>query len=380
LLTGQEHGRTIPLPELVAMDSLSSWPYHHARWNPDNVHISMAEERSQRRLAAILAADVVGYSRLMELDEKATLAALKERRHRILNPLVSQYHGRIVKLIGDGVLVEFASALDAVECAVDLQRRMAEANADMPEDRRIVLRIGVNLGDVMVEAGDLYGDGVNIAARIERLAGAGEIWIAASVHHQIENKAAHLDFEDLGSRGLKNMARSVQVFRVHSLSSGTRARSERDERPLPVPEKPSIAVLPFKNISGDPEQEYLSDGITEDIITELSRFHSLFVIARNTSFQYRGKDVDVKRVGRELGVRFVLEGSIRRLGDRMRLTTQLIDTLSGSHVWADRYDKDVHDIFALQDDVVQTVAATVSGRVEAARALPDQLEYPALAK
>jgi TolB-like protein len=326
----------------------------------------MVEERQQRRLAAILAADVVGYSRLMELDEQATLAALKERRQRILNPLVSQYHGRIVKLMGDGVLIEFASALDAVECAVDLQRRMAEANSDIPEDRRIVLRIGVNLGDVMVEAGDLYGDGVNIAARIESLTEPGEIWIASGVHDQIENKATHLEFTDLGIRESKNIARSVRVFRVHPQSSAILVHTDPNKTPLPLPDKPSIAVLPLNNISGDPEQDYLSDGITEDIITELSRFRSLFVIARNTSFQYRGKNVDVKRVGRELGVQFVLEGSIRRIGNRVRVTTQLIDTLSGSHVWAERYDRDLQDILTLQDDAVRTVAATVGGRVEAA--------------
>jgi adenylate cyclase len=326
----------------------------------------MAEERAQRRLAAILAADVVGYSRLMELDERGTLAALKERRHKILSPLVSHHHGRIVKLMGDGVLVEFASALDAVECAVELQRSMAKANAKLPESRRIVLRTGVNLGDVMVEGGDLYGDGVNIAARIEGLAEPGEIWIAASVRDQVENKTVGLDFEDLGKHDLKNMARAVHIYRVHPQSADIRERPEWHQTTLTLPEKPSIVVLPFNNMSGDPEQEYFSDGITEDIITELSRFRGLFVIARNTSFQYRNKNVDVKRVGRELGVQFVLEGSIRRLGDRMRVTTQLIDTLSGSHVWADRYDRDLHDIFAVQDDVVQTVAATVSGRVEAA--------------
>jgi adenylate cyclase len=326
----------------------------------------MAEERTQRRLAAILAADVVGYSRLMEQDEAGTLAALKTRRREILDPLVTKHQGRVFKVTGDGALVEFASAVNAVHCAVDLQQAMAVANANQPDHQHIVLRIGINLGDIMVEGSDLYGDGINIAVRIESLAEPDEIWITASVHDQIDNKSAGLDFDDLGNREMKNMARSVHVFRVHPQSSAMRERFGGDRKPLSLPEKPSIAVLPFNNISGDPEQDYLSDGITEDIITELSRFRSLFVIARNTSFQYRGKTVDVKRVGRDLGVRFVLEGSIRRLGPRMRIATQLIDTQIGSHIWADRYDRDLHDLPALQDDVVQTVASTVSGRVEAA--------------
>jgi TolB-like protein/Tfp pilus assembly protein PilF len=314
----------------------------------------------ERRLAAILAADVVGYSRLMERDETGTVAALKEARRAILSPLVARYFGRIIKVMGDGVLVEFASAVNAVGCAVELQKKMTEAAAGEPDDRRIVLRIGINLGDVIVEGDDLYGDGVIIATRIQALAEPGDTWIAASVYDQIEKKLA-LDFEDLGLREIKNIARPVHVYRIvpdqapAQTTSGTGA-----------PAKPSIAVLPFTNMSGDPEQHYFSDGITEDIITELSRFHDLFVIARNSSFQYQGKAIDVKRVGRELGVHYVVEGSVRRVGGRIRIVAQLVDAGSGNHLWAERYDREMQDIFAVQEDVAQSVAATVSGRVEAA--------------
>jgi TolB-like protein len=322
----------------------------------------MSDQAPQRRLAAILAADVVGYSRLMQADEAGTLAALKSRRAEILQPLVSKHRGRIIKVMGDGVLVEFASAVEAVSCAVALQEAMAVANEAAEESHRVVLRIGINLGDVMVEGGDLYGDGVNIAARLEGLAEPGCVVVAQTLLDHVRGKTS-LTFEDLGEQSLKNIVAPVRIYRVSR--AVTPAAAMVPPKSLALPDKPSIAVLPFNNMSGDPEQEYLSDGITEDIITELSRFRSLFVIARNTSFQYRGKDIDVKRVGKELGVQFVLEGSIRKLGDRMRVTTQLIDTLSGSHAWADRYDRDLHDILALQDDVVHTVAATVGGRVEA---------------
>jgi adenylate cyclase len=255
----------------------------------------MAEQRAQRRLAAILAADVVGYSRLVEQDEAGTLAVLKERRKGILGPLVNEHHGRIVKVMGDGVLVEFASAVNAVECAVELQKRMAAANDEVSEQRRIVLRIGINLGDVIVEGGDIYGDGVNVAARLQEIAEPGGICVSASVRDQVRTKVA-LGFDDLGECQLKNIAAPVPVYRVGS--------SFFAAAPPSLPDKPSIAVLPFGNLSGDPEQQYFSDGITEDIITELSRFHSLFVISRNSSFQYRGKAIDVKRVGRELGVQY----------------------------------------------------------------------------
>jgi len=317
--------------------------------------------KTSRRLAAILAADVAGYSRLMEQDEAGTLAALKERRTGILAPLVAEHHGRIVKVMGDGVLVEFASAVNAVACAVELQKRMAAANNGLADERHIVLRIGINLGDVVAEGGDLYGHGVIIGTRLQALAAPGDIWIAASVHDQIEKKLA-LNFEDLGPREIKNMARPVHVYRI-----GTDALPAKITGGTGVPAKPSIAVLPFTNMSGDPEQQYFSDGVTEDIITELSRFRSLLVIARNSSFQYRGKDIDVRRVARELDVDYVIEGSIRRLDDHLRITAQLVDARTGNHVWAERYNRNMQDVFALQEEMAHSIAATVGGRVEAVR-------------
>jgi adenylate cyclase len=290
----------------------------------------MAEERAQRRLAAILAADVVGYSRLMQLDESGTLAALKARRSEMLKPAVSKHHGRIVKFMGDGVLIEFPSAVDAVECAVQLQEAMDTANSGLPEDKRIVLRIGINLGDVMVEGTDLYGDGVNVAARLEALADEGIVFVSQTVFSHVKGKTK-LVFEDLGEQSLKNIAEPVRVYRV----SGTAPQS-LEVVPGNVAQllKPSIAVLPFTNISADQDQQYLSDGITEDIITELSRYNELFVIARNSSFRYRGESVDMKRVGRELGVEYLVEGSIRKAGNRFRITAQLIEAASGNGCFA----------------------------------------------
>jgi TolB-like protein/tetratricopeptide (TPR) repeat protein len=321
----------------------------------------MAEERAQRRLAAILAADVVGYSRHMEQDEAGTLAALKQRRKGILMPLVAEHHGRIVKVMGDGVLVEFGSAVNAVQCAVELQRGMAAANDGVADERRILLRIGINLGDVVIEGGDLYGDGVIIAVRLQPMAEPGGICVSGNVHEQIGNKLP-LAFEDLGPCEVKNMAKPVPVFRVQ-----IDGRSVEDTTTRQIQQsKPSIAVLPFTNMSGDPEQQYFSDGITEDIITELSRFLDLVVIARNSSFQYRDKAVDVKRVGRALGVQFVVEGSVRRIGERIRITAQLVNAASGAHVWAERFDRDQQQIFAVQDEVVRTIVGTLVGRLNAA--------------
>jgi TolB-like protein/Flp pilus assembly protein TadD len=319
----------------------------------------MAEERVQRRLAAILAADVVGYSRLMERDEAGTLAALKARRRDVLSPLVAKHQGRIFKTTGDGVMVEFGSAVNAVQCAVDLQQGMAAANADQPEDWRIILRIGVNLGDVMVEGSDLYGDGVNIAARLEGLAEPGGILLSGTAHDHIRNKIK-LGFEDLGFQTLKNIAEPVRAYRI----AGTVAAAAVP--PQTAIDRPSIAVLPFTNMSGDPEQEYFSDGITEDIITELSRFRDLFVIARNSSFQYRDKAVDTRRVGRELGVQFIVDGSVRKSGDRLRINAQLIDALSSNQLWAERYDRDCVDVFAVQEELAHAIAATVGSGVELA--------------
>jgi TolB-like protein len=315
-----------------------------------------------RRLAAILAADVVGYSRLMEQDEAGTLAALKARRANILAPLVRQHEGRIVKVMGDGVLVEFASAVNAVACAVELQKRMAAANDGVSEDRRVVLRIGINLGDIMVEGGDLYGDGVNIAARLQELADPGGICVTGKVHDEVRRKL-DLAFESAGEQTLKNFAEPLRIYRT----GGERERRPTAGRAL-SPEKPAIAVLPFVNMSGDPEQEYFSDGITEDIITELSRFRSLHVIARNSAFAFKGKAAKVQETAKELGAAYVVEGSVRRVGARIRITAQLIEAAGGTHLWAERYDRPAEEVFAIQDDVVRTVAATLAGRLEAAGA------------
>ncbi|HXV26135.1 MAG TPA: tetratricopeptide repeat protein [Alphaproteobacteria bacterium] len=317
----------------------------------------MAEERVQRRLAAILAADVVGYSRLMELDEAGSMAALKARRKEVLEPLVARHQGRIFKVIGDGVLLEFASAVNAVQCAIDLQHDMAAANVGESEDRHIVLRIGVNLGDVMIEGSDLYGEGVNIAARLEALAEPGGIIISGTTYDYIRNKVK-VGFDDLGNQTLKNITEPIRAYRVASTPTVAFTVSK------PVSDKPFIAVLPFTNMSGDPEQEYFSDGITEDIITELSRFRSLFVIARHSSFAFKGKAVTVQQVGRELGVEYVLEGSVRRAGNRVRITAQLIDARTGAHIWAERLDRDMGDLFAMQDEVTERIVATIASRLE----------------
>ncbi len=318
----------------------------------------MAEERAQRRLAAILAADVVGYSRLMEKDETGTLAALKQRREGILKPLVAQHHGRIVKFIGDGMLVEFASAVNAVQCAIELQGRMAEANGELPDHQAIVLRIGVNLGDVVIDGLDIQGDGVNVAARLEAMAEPGGICISSSVFEQVDRRVAAA-YDDLGEQALKNISRPVRVYR---LTAGTEV--VRSDVGSPVPTKPSIAVLPFANMSGDPEQEFFVDGLTEDIITALSRISALWVIARTSTFTYKGKSMDVKRVARELGVRYVMEGSVRRAGDRVRVSAQLIDAAAGGHhVWAERYDRPLADIFEIQDEITRSVAASTETQV-----------------
>ena len=321
----------------------------------------MTEIRAQRRLAAILAADVVGYSRLMEQDESGTLAALKARRQNVLAPVLSQFNGRIVKVMGDGVLVEFGSAVDAVQCAVQLQDAFFKENQVLPEEKHIVLRIGINLGDVIVEGTDIYGDGVNIAARLEGLAEPGGICISGSVHEQVKRKL-DLSFDDMGLQSVKNIAEPVSVYRIRGPMAKTGVRHA--ETPPMQSERPAIAVLPFTNMSGDPEQEYFSDGITEDIITELSRFRSLLVIARHSSFAYKGKPVTVQQVGRELGVEYVLEGSVRRVGERVRITAQLIEARTSAHIWADRLDRDLANLFAMQDEVTERIVTTIADRLE----------------
>jgi len=317
----------------------------------------MSEQAPRRRLAAILAADVVGYSRIMQADEAGTLAALKARRRDILQPMVAQHHGRIVKLMGDGVLVEFDSAVSAVQCAVDLQQAMAVANRDLSDDRRIVLRIGVNLGDVMVEGGDLYGDGVNIAARLEAFADPGSVVISRTVFDHVRGKVK-VGFDDLGKRDLKNIAGPVRIYRLQ-LDGETVV----GQPVLTLPDKPSIVVLPFDNLSNDAEQQYFSDGISEDIITDLSKVSGLFVIARNSAFTYRGRSVKVQEVSRELGVRYVLEGSVRKTGNRVRIAAQLIDGTTGGHLWAERYDRELTDIFAVQDEVTREIVSALAVRL-----------------
>jgi TolB-like protein/class 3 adenylate cyclase len=328
----------------------------------------MAEARVERRLAAILAADVVGYSRLMGIDEEGTLAALKAYRRELVDPKIAEHRGRIVKTTGDGALVEFASAVDAVRCAMEIQRAMAGRNAAVPEDRRIEFRMGINVGDIIIDEGDIYGDGVNIAARVETLASPGAICLSDNAYQQMKGKLA-LDVSDMGEQQLKNIAQPIRVYIIRL--DGAPARPV-----LTLPNKPSIAVLPFANMSGDPEQEYFADGISEDIITAVSKLRWFFVIARNSSFVYKGKAVDVKHVGRDLGVRYVLEGSVRKSGQRVRITAQLIDASTGNHIWSDRYDGELTDVFALQDKITNSVAAAIEPRLLEAEGVRSQSRSP----
>ena len=323
----------------------------------------MAAERAERRLAAVLAADVAGYSRLMGADEEGTLAALKAIRRELGDPKIAEHRGRIVKTTGDGLLVEFPSVVDAVRCAVEIQRGMAERNAALPEGKRIDFRIGINLGDIIVEDGDIFGDGVNIAARLEALAEPGGICIGGAAHEQVRDKL-DFSFEDMGEQQVKNIARPIRVYRVRPQRT---AQAEAVPPAAPtLSDKPSIAVLPFQNMSGDPEQEYFADGMVEEIITALSRIRWFFVVARNSSFTYKGQPVDVKQVGRELGVRYVLEGSVRKGGNRVRITAQLIDAETGAHLWADRFDGSLEDVFELQDRVAASVAGVIEPTLQAA--------------
>src|SRR4249919_329564 len=357
------------------------------------------QARVERRLAAILAADVAGYSRLMGADEEGTLERLKALRRELLDPKIAEHNGRIVKTTGDGLLVEFPSVVDAVRCAVAVQQAMPERDTGVAADSRIELRIGINLGDVIVEPDDLYGDGVNIAARIEALADAGGVFVSNTVHDHVRDRLPFI-FEDLGEQQVKNIARPVRVYRVRDalthpaanapgspLSRNAGEGTERRRReageggaPLPLPDKPSVAVLPFANMSGDAEQEYFVDGIVEDIITGLSRIKWFHVIARNSTFVYKGRAVDVKQVGRDLGVRYILEGSVRKLGNRVRITSQLIDATNAVHVWAERYDRALDDIFALQDELTISVVGAIEptlreAEVERARRKrPDSLD------
>ncbi len=338
------------------------------------------ESRTARRLAAILAADVVGYSRLMGADEEGTLAALKGHRKELIDPLIAQHQGRIVKTTGDGLLIEFASIVDAVRFAVVMQQGMKDRNANLDDSRRIRLRVGINVGDVIVEEGDIFGDGVNVAARLEALAEPGEICVSATVREHVGEKLP-IGFADLGEHSVKNIARPVHVYRIETRAEPKTASTGKPEPAmLALPDRPSIAVLPFANMSGDAEQDYFCDGMVEDIITGLARLKWLFVIARNSSFVYKGKSVDVKQVGRELGVRYVLEGSVRKASNRVRVTGQVVEAETGRHVWAERYDRTLDDIFALQDELTTSVVAAIEPSLRQAevervkRKRPDNLD------
>jgi adenylate cyclase len=322
----------------------------------------------ERRLAAVLAADMVGYSRLMEVDETGTLARLKTHRIELIDPVIERNRGRIIKTTGDGMLVEFLSVADAVLCAGEIQRRMARRNTDVSPARWIQFRIGINLGDVIVEKNDIFGDGVNVAARLEMLADPGGICVSGAVRDQVGNRLDDIAFEDLGDQIVKNIARPIRVFRVRFESVATPEPEGAKGAAVATTnaKKPSIAVLPLVNMSGDPEQEFFADGLTEDIITELSRFRDLLVISRNSTFVHKGKAVKVQEIAREFGVEYVLEGSVRKAGGRIRVTVQLIDAETDRHIWAERYDRELEDIFAIQDEMTRAIVATLPGRVEAA--------------
>ena len=324
----------------------------------------MAIEQVERRLTAILAADVAGYSRLMGADEEGTLAQLKAHRRALVDPKINEHRGRIVKTTGDGMLVEFASVVDALRCAVEVQRGMLERNAEVPREKRIEFRVGIHQGDIIIDGGDIFGDGVNVAARLEGLAEPGSICVSARVQEDAQGKL-DIPFEDIGEQQLKNIVRPIRVYRVKQAQLVSNA-AVITQTALPLPDKPSIAVLPFQNMSGDSEQDYLADGVVEEIITALSRFRELFVIARNSSFTYKGRAVDVKQVGRELGVRYVLEGSVRKAPNRIRITVQLIEAISGIHLWADRIEGTVGDIFELQDQVTENVIGAIAPKIEQA--------------
>ena len=323
----------------------------------------MPEDRVDRRLAAIFAGDIAAYSRLMGADEEGTLRQLKSHRKELVNPKITEHHGRIVKTTGDGMLVEFVSVVDAVRCAVDIQRGMAERNANVPPEKRIQFRIGINVGDIISDDSDIYGDGVNVAARLEALAEPGGICVARNVHDQVRDKLS-FSFEDMGEQSVKNIARPVRAYRIEAGGQISASASALDIDA--VLRRPALAVLPFTNLSRDPEQEYFVDGLTEDIITALSHWRMFPVIARNSTFIYKGRAVNVQQIARELGAKYIIEGSVRKGGDQVRVTVQLIDAGTGHHVWAERYDRRIGDIFELQDEITERIAATVVPELERA--------------
>jgi TolB-like protein/Tfp pilus assembly protein PilF len=335
----------------------------------------VAEERVKRRLAAILAADVVGYSRLIEADEEGTRARLRSLHSELLEPQINADGGRIVKTTGDGILVEFGSAVDAVRNAFAIQSALMRYNAELPDKRQLVFRIGINLGDVIIEEDDIHGEGVNVAARLEGICEPGAVYVSGTVRDHVEGKiGAALD--DLGERTLKNISRPIRVYRVSAKSGAAAVLPDEIGGTPSLPDRPSIAVLPFENMSGDAEQDYFADGIAEDIITALSRFRWFFVIARNSSFTYKGRNVDIRQIGRELGVRYVLEGSVRRGGSRLRITAQLVETATGNHLWAERYDGALEDVFDLQDQIAEGVAGAVEPSVRQAEIERARLKHP----
>jgi TolB-like protein/class 3 adenylate cyclase/Flp pilus assembly protein TadD len=327
----------------------------------------LTAERVERRLAAVLAADVAGYSRLMGADEEGTLARLKAVRKALVDPAIASHRGRIVKTTGDGMLIEFASAVDAMRSAVEVQRRMAEQNATVPQDQRIEFRIGIHVGDIIFDDNDIFGDGVNIAARLEGISEPGGVCISDDAQRQIRAKV-DVAFDDKGPQKLKNIADPMRVWSVRLDGSAPSPANPSISpiQPLALPDKPSIAVLPFQNMSGDPEQEYFADGMVDDIITALSHFTSLFVIARNSSFTYKGRAVDIKQVGRELGVRYVLEGSVRKAAGRLRISGQLIEASTGAHLWAEKFDGALEDVFELQDAVTERVVGAIEPSIKQA--------------
>jgi adenylate cyclase len=329
----------------------------------------VAAAHAERKLVAILAADVAGYSRLTGAEEEGTLRRLKTLRSELIDPKLAEYRGRMVKTTGDGMLVEFASVVDALRCAVEVQRGMVECNAEVPQEKRIEFRVGINVGDVIIDGDDIYGDGVNIAARLEGLAEPNGICVSRVVRDQVRDKL-DLAFEDMGEQQVKNIARPVRVFRVAAQPASLAKPA------LALPDKPSIAILPFQNLSGDPEQEYFADGMAEDIITALSKLRWFFVISCNSSFAYKGKSPGVRQVARELGVRYVLEGSVRKAGNRLRITAQLVDATTGNHIWAEHYDREVADIFTVQDEITQSVVATIEPQLYAAENLRIQSKPP----
>ncbi len=320
-------------------------------------------ENTQRRLAAIVSADVVGYSRLMGVDETATLAAFRAHRNELIDPKIAEHGGRIVKTMGDGLLLEFPSVVNATQCVIEIQQGMAERNKDIDEDRRIAFRVGVNLGDIIIDGEDIHGDGVNIAARLQEIAEPGGVAISRRVHEDVRDRL-DAPFDGAGEQTLKNIARPIHVWRWSPTTQQTTSISDLDSVPAPLPARPAIAVLPFVNMSGDPEQEYFSDGLAEDIITALSHWHSFPVIARNSSFSFKGQQVRVDKIAEELKARYILEGSVRKSGERLRITAQLIDSQSGHHVWAERFDRQMEEIFDIQDEITNRIAATIVPELE----------------